>query len=57
MAAYDRRVAAWQRLVSDLPTAQIAATMSVIGLGEVPAAGADILAGKVKGRLVVDVNA
>jgi len=57
MAAYDRRVAAWQRLASDLPTAQIAATMSVIGLGEVPAAGADILAGKVKGRLVVDVNA
>jgi hypothetical protein len=29
----------------------------VIGLGEVPAAGADILAGKVRGRLVVDVNA
>jgi len=33
------------------------AATTVIGLGDVPSAGADILAGKVQGRLVVDVNA
>jgi acrylyl-CoA reductase (NADPH) len=57
MASYDRRVAAWNRLASDLPKPQLLTAMTVIGLGEVPSAGADILAGKVQGRLVVDVNA
>jgi acrylyl-CoA reductase (NADPH) len=57
MASYDRRVAAWNRLASDLPKPQLSTAMTVIGLGEVPSAGADILAGKVQGRLVVDVNA
>ena len=57
MASYDRRVAAWNRLASDLPKPQLLAAMTVIGLGDVPSAGADILAGKVQGRLVVDVNA
>jgi acrylyl-CoA reductase (NADPH) len=57
MASYDRRVAAWNRLASDLPKPQLSTAMTVIGLGEVPSSGADILAGKVQGRLVVDVNA
>ena len=57
MASYDQRTFAWQRLASDLPKAQLSAVMTVIGLDDVPAAGTDILDGKVKGRLVVDVNA
>ena len=57
MASYDRRIAAWNRLASDLPKPQLLAAMTVIGLGDVPSAGVDILAGKVQGRLVVDVNA
>jgi acrylyl-CoA reductase (NADPH) len=56
MATYERRMRAWQRLASDLPKRQLAAAMTLIGLADVPTAGADILAGKVKGRLVVDVN-
>ncbi|MDG2489694.1 MAG: oxidoreductase, partial [Alphaproteobacteria bacterium] len=36
---------------------QLLAVTTVIGLDDVPSAGADILAGKVQGRLVVDVNA
>lgn len=57
MAQYERRLHAWQRLASDLPKEQLAAATTLIGLADVPTAGADILAGKVKGRLVVDVNA
>ena len=57
MAPYPRRMQAWQRLANDLPKSQLAAAMTLIGLADVPTAGADILAGKVKGRLVVDVNA
>ena len=57
MASYDRRVAAWSRLASDLPKPQLLAATTMIGLDDVPSAGADILAGKVQGRLVVDVNA
>ena len=57
MASYDRRIVAWNRLANDLPKQQLLAAMTVIGLGDVPSAGADILAGRVQGRLVVDVNA
>jgi acrylyl-CoA reductase (NADPH) len=57
MAPYDRRIAAWNRLASDLPKPQLLAATTMIGLDDVSSAGADILAGKVQGRLVVDVNA
>jgi acrylyl-CoA reductase (NADPH) len=57
MASYDRRIVAWNRLASDLPKPQLLAATTVIELDDVPSAGADILAGKVQGRLVVDVNA
>ncbi len=57
MCPYDRRVTAWARLASDLPQAHLAAATTEIGLADVPAFGADILAGKVRGRVVVDVNA
>jgi len=57
MCPFDRRMAAWQRLASDLPKAHLTAAMRTIGLAEVPAAGADILTGNIKGRVVVDVNA
>ena len=57
MASYDRRMEAWQRLATDLPKSQLSAATTVIGLGDIPKAGVDILDGKVQGRLVVDVNA
>lgn len=47
---------AWARLVSDLPAAKLDAMMQTAGLGDLLRLGADILAGKVRGRLVVDVN-
>ena len=56
MCSFDRRLAAWERLASDLPKSALDAAASLIGLADVPAAGADILAGRVRGRLVVDLS-
>jgi acrylyl-CoA reductase (NADPH) len=50
-----RRVA-WDRLAADLDAGRLDAITTEIGLGEAVAAASDILAGKVRGRLVVDVN-
>jgi acrylyl-CoA reductase (NADPH) len=57
MAPKARRIAAWDRLARDLDTAKLEAITSEIGLSEAIARAPDILAGKVRGRLVVNVNA
>ena len=50
------RLEAWARLAADLDLGKLAAlTQPHIGLADVPQACADILAGKVKGRVVVDI--
>lgn len=55
-ASIALRKQAWQRLASDLDVAKLDAMTSEVALGEVPAAAERLLAGKVRGRLVVDVN-
>ncbi len=52
-----RRRAAWHRLAKDLPAERLQAISRTIGLEAVPAAAAELLAGKVRGRLVVDLAA
>ncbi|HEV2363265.1 MAG TPA: MDR family oxidoreductase [Caulobacteraceae bacterium] len=52
----DRREA-WRRLARDLDLEKLGQIASTRPLAQTPAAAADILAGKVRGRLVVDVNA
>jgi acrylyl-CoA reductase (NADPH) len=54
---YAQRVAAWDRIVTDLPPDRLEAMTSMATLAEVPVLGVEILAGKVRGRIVVDVNA
>ena len=54
---YDRRVQAWDRLARDLPRERLAEMTSLCALADLPAKGADILKGQIRGRLVVDVNA
>jgi acrylyl-CoA reductase (NADPH) len=54
MRPYDQRVEAWQRLVTDLPREKLESMISEHGLAEMPALGASILKGGVKGRVVVD---
>ncbi|KNZ34487.1 MAG: alcohol dehydrogenase [Methylibium sp. NZG] len=57
MAPLALRRRAWERLARDLDAAKLEAMTREIGLADAVAAGSDILAGKVAGRLVVNVNA
>jgi acrylyl-CoA reductase (NADPH) len=50
------RQEAWRRLETDLDRAKIAVMTTEIGLGEVIDAGARIVAGEVRGRIVVKVG-
>jgi len=56
MCPTSRRLEAWNRLQTDLPVDKLEALTIVIRLDEVPRIAAEILAGKVRGRIVVDVN-
>jgi acrylyl-CoA reductase (NADPH) len=50
-----RRLQAWSRLAADLDREKLAAMTRTIGLADVFQAAEDILAGRVRGRLVVDL--
>lgn len=56
MAPLPVREAAWQRLAHDIDPARLESLTSEIGLEEAIAAANDLLAGKVRGRVVVDVT-
>lgn len=56
MAPKAARLGAWERLARDLDPALIDVIGAEIGLGEAVAVAADLLAGKVRGRVIVDVN-
>ncbi len=51
-----RRHEAWERLARELEPAKLASMATEIGLGEAIVRAPDVLAGRVRGRLVVDVN-
>ena len=55
MQPYENRVAVWNRIVSDLPHDKLEEMTEVIGLDDVAKAASDILAGRVRGRLVVEL--
>lgn len=57
LCPYEKRLTAWQRLAIDLPKDKLESMIVPATLSDVPQLGADILEGKVKGRVVVDVNA
>jgi len=56
MCPLAMRQQAWGRLETDLDQAKIAAMTAEIGLGEVVDAGARVVAGEVRGRIVVKVG-
>lgn len=56
MCPMPDRQEAWQRLAQTLDLGRLETMTTEIGLGDAIARGADVLAGKVRGRLVVDVN-
>lgn len=52
----DRRRTAWDLLSRNLEAAKLDAMVAEIGLGDVVARAPEVVAGRVRGRLVVDVN-
>jgi acrylyl-CoA reductase (NADPH) len=56
MAPKPPRLAAWERLACDLDLAALDVIARDIGLSEAIAAASDLMEGKVRGRIVVDVN-
>ena len=48
--------AAWKRLASDLDRAKLAAMTTAIDFHAIPNAAHDIVEGKVRGRLVVEIG-
>lgn len=56
MAPKAPRLAAWERLARDLDPSLLDVIATEISLGEAVAAASDLLDGKVRGRVVVDVN-
>ncbi|HXQ60165.1 MAG TPA: MDR family oxidoreductase [Acidimicrobiales bacterium] len=53
----DLRTEAWHRLGQDLPTDLLDSLTTVEPLSRVPALADDIVAGRTRGRVVIDVNA
>jgi len=52
-----RRREIWQRVARDLPLPLLDSMIQVVPLDKVPELGAQILAGQIHGRVVIDVNA
>lgn len=55
-APQARRRVAWQRLAAELPAEVIARNTRVVGLADALALAPELLAGQVRGRVVVDAN-
>ena len=56
MAPKQRRMTAWERLARDLDADALDSIAREIGLGEAIASAGELMDGKVRGRIVVDVN-
>lgn len=57
LAPTELREEAWARLASMLPRQALRAAMRVVPLDAIPAVCAEVIQGRVRGRVVVDVNA
>jgi acrylyl-CoA reductase (NADPH) len=56
MCPVDRRKQAWGRLVRDLPSEALGSIGHTVSLEELPDAAEKIVAGQVRGRVIVDLN-
>jgi acrylyl-CoA reductase (NADPH) len=57
MCPVERRRQVWARLARDLPLDKLDACTSVAPLADLPRLADEILAGRIRGRVVIDVNA
>ena len=56
MASYDKRIAAWQLIAQNMDEQLYSHIANTITLNECTDVAAEMIAGKIKGRFVVDVN-
>lgn len=56
MAPIPKRLKAWERLARDMSLDKLDALTTVASMKDLPALAQDILAGKVRGRVVIDVS-
>jgi acrylyl-CoA reductase (NADPH) len=56
LAPRERRQAAWARLVTDLPSEALERMVQVVPLEEIPRLSQEILQGRVRGRIVVELR-
>ena len=56
MCPLPRRQAAWERLIRDLPESTLGTITQEVALGDVPRVAAEILAGHIRGRMLVNPN-
>jgi len=57
MAPMELRLEAWERLAKDLPTEKINDISSTQPMSQLTRLADDIVAGKTRGRIIIDVNA
>ncbi len=57
MKPYATRLRAWDRISRDLPMAQLEAMVHPARMTDLPRLGTEILAGRIQGRVVVDIAA
>ena len=56
MVPFERRVAAWRRLAEILPGDLLTEATRTVGLSDIPRLSGDLLAGKIRGRVILDPN-
>ena len=54
MQPYEKRILAWQRLAQELDKARLDSLITEASLPDIPKLGKEILAGNVKGRIVIE---
>ena len=57
MQPFANRQAAWARVATDMPINKLEAMITMAALDDLPRLGREILAGQIKGRTVIDLNA
>ena len=57
MQPFANRQAAWARVATDMPINKLEAMITMATLDDLPRLGREILAGQIKGRTVIDLNA
>ena len=57
MVAKEQRINAWQRLAQDLDVTKLESLTKTVGFDGIISAAGDIVAGRIRGRVIIDINA